>query len=167
MLQAISLGGLVSFYAPDNVDTTVNKAYMYAGIVIGCTLITVLVSHPTNMGILHIGMKIRVSVCALLYRKALRLSKTALGDTTVGQVVNLLSNDVSRFDGAVVLLHNLWVGPLVTGVATYFMYNEIGIAACIGVTCILVFIPFQGKLSTFKNHISQNATFCKARIRLD
>lgn len=145
MLQAISLGNLVSYYAPDNVNMTMKEAYIYAGVVIGCTLVTVLVSHPTNMGILHIGMKIRVSVCALLYRKALRLSKTALGDTTVGQVVNLLSNDVSRFDGAVVLLHNLWVGPLVTGVATYFLYREIGGAACVGVTCILIFIPFQGK----------------------
>ncbi|GLV41617.1 uncharacterized protein CBL_06846 [Carabus blaptoides fortunei] len=147
MLQAISLGGLVSFYAPDNVDMTINDAYMYASIVIGCTLVTVIVSHPTNMGILHIGMKIRVGMCSLLYRKSLRLSKTALGETTVGQVVNLLSNDVNRFDGAVVLLHNLWVGPLVTGVATYFMYKEIGIAACVGVTCILIFIPFQGWLA--------------------
>lgn len=147
MLQAISLGNLVSYYAPDNVNMTMQEAYIYAGIVIGCTLVTVLVSHPTNMGILHIGMKIRVSVCALLYRKALRLSKTALGDTTVGQVVNLLSNDVSRFDGAVVLLHNLWVGPLVTGVATYFLYREIGGAACVGIACILIFIPFQGWLA--------------------
>lgn len=148
MLQAIALGGLVSYYSPDNRDLTRETAYIYAGIVVGCALVNVLVNSHTTLGIQHIGMKIRVSVCSLLYRKSLRLSKTALGETTIGQVVNLLSNDVDRFDGAVGLLHNLWIGPLVTAVATYFMYQEIGASAVIGVFCILVFIPFQGMCFT-------------------
>lgn len=145
MLQAIALGNLVSFYSPDVVSMKKETAYTYAGIVIVCALISVLVSSHTALGIQHVGMKIRLATCSLLYRKSLRLSKTALGETTVGQVVNLLSNDVNRFDGAVMLLHNLWIGPLVTAVATFFMYEEIGISAVIGVLCILIFIPFQGK----------------------
>lgn len=144
MLQAIALGSLVAFYSPDIISMKLETAYMYAGMVIGCSLISVFVSSHTSLGIQHVGMKIRLATCSLLYRKALRLSKTALRETTVGQVVNLLSNDVGRFDGAVILLHNLWIGPVVTGVATYFMYEEIGISAVIGVFCILIFIPFQG-----------------------
>lgn len=144
----MALGALVSYYSPDNTLMTKETAYMYAGIVIGCAFIAIIISSHVTLGIQHTGMKIRVAVCSLIYRKSLRLSKTALGETTIGQVVNLLSNDVNRFDGAVILLHNLWIGPLVTGVATYFMYEEIGISAVIGVVCILIFIPFQGKLNS-------------------
>jgi hypothetical protein len=76
--------------------------------------------------------------------QALRLSMAALGEATAGQVVNLMSNDVNRFDVAVVFLHYLWIGPIETFVVTYFMWNEVGPSAAIGVASLLLFIPLQG-----------------------
>lgn len=81
--------------------------------------------HPFVLGQLHCGMKIRVAVCSMIYRKALKLSKNALGDTTAGQVVNLISNDVARLDLCIMFVHYLWVGPLETIVITYLMYREV------------------------------------------
>jgi ATP-binding cassette subfamily C (CFTR/MRP) protein 4 len=69
---------------------------------------------------------------------------TALGEATVGQVVNLMSNDVKRFDVAIIFLHYLWLGPLQTFVVTYFMWVEVGPSAAIGVASLLLFIPLQG-----------------------
>lgn len=81
--------------------------------------------HPFVLGQLHCGMKIRVAVCSMIYRKALKLSKNALGDTTAGQVVNLISNDVARLDLCIMFVHYLWVGPLETIIVTYLMYREV------------------------------------------
>lgn len=101
------------------------EAYFYATAVVLASAINVCLMHPYLLSQLHLGMKMRVAMCSMIYRKSLRLSKNALGETTVGQVVNLLSNDVGRLDLAVIFLHFLWVGPLETIIVTYMMYTEV------------------------------------------
>lgn len=80
----------------------------------------------------------------LYFTKALRLSKTALGEITIGQVVNLLSNDVNRFDTVVIFINYLWSGPLQTMLITYFLWQEIGLSSIIGIAILLTAIPIQG-----------------------
>lgn len=143
--QPVFLGKLVEYYSPGH-SMKKEDAYIYAGAVVLCSALNVFVVHPYMMAILHMGMKFRVACCSLIYRKSLRLSKTALGETTVGQVVNLLSNDVNRFDVAIIFLHYLWIGPLATVIITYFMWVEISWAAVVGVGFMLAFIPLQAYL---------------------
>ncbi|CAK1548503.1 unnamed protein product [Leptosia nina] len=144
--QPVFLGKLVEYYSPEQKTMKPKEAYLYAGGVVICSALNVFVVHPYMMAILHMGMKFRVACCSLIYRKSLRLSKTALGETTVGQVVNLLSNDVNRFDVAIIFLHYLWIGPLATIIITYFMWLEINWAAIVGVGFMLAFIPLQAYL---------------------
>lgn len=68
-----------------------------------------------------------IAPAGMIYRKALRLSRTALGDTTIGQVVNLISNDVGRLDVSVIHMNYLWLGPVEIGIITYLMYREVGL----------------------------------------
>lgn len=143
IVQPVFLGMLVQYYTPGQSSVTKDEAYWYAGGVVLCSALNVFFVHPYMMAILHMGMKFRVACCSLIYRKSLRLSKTALGETTVGQVVNLLSNDVNRFDVAVIFLHYLWIGPLSTVLITYLMWLEISWAAVVGVGVMLAFIPLQ------------------------
>ena len=146
MLQPIALGKLIDYFAPNNKTITESEVYLYALGVVLCSLTTILFVHPYMMAVLHIGMKLRVACCSLIYRKSLKLSKTALGsESTVGQVVNLLSNDVNRFDVAIIFLHYLWIGPIQTIIATYFMYQKIQTSVFFGVAFMLLFIPLQGK----------------------
>ncbi|KAG4069579.1 hypothetical protein HA402_006945 [Bradysia odoriphaga] len=142
--QPIFLGGLISYYS--GTGSTIYDAYGYAAAVVLTSAINVVLMHPFVLGQLHCGMKIRVAVCSMIYRKALKLSKNALGDTTAGQVVNLISNDVARLDLSIMFVHYLWVGPLETVVVTYLMYREIGISSVIGVAFLLAFIPLQAFL---------------------
>lgn len=81
----------------------------------------------------------------LNFLQALKLSKTSLGETTVGQLVNLLSNDVNRFDSAINLLHYLWIAPVQTAIVTYFMFQVMGWSSFIGVLFLLLLIPLQSK----------------------
>lgn len=118
---------------------------MYAGGVIVCSLLNVLIVHPYMLSQLHTGMKMRIAACSMIYRKALRLTKNALGESTAGQVVNLLSNDVSRLELSVLFVHYLWVGPLEVIIISCILYKEIGISAFFGVVFLLLFVPLQSK----------------------
>lgn len=101
------------------------EAYFYATAVVLASAFNVMLMHPYLLSQMHLGMKMRVALCSMIYRKSLRLSKNALGETTVGQVVNLLSNDVGRLDIAIIFLHFLWVGPIETLCVTYLMYSKV------------------------------------------
>lgn len=79
----------------------------------------------------------------IYFIQALCLSITALGETTVGQVINLISNDVNRFDLSLTSMHYIWIGPIQTIVVTYFLWQEIGVSSIIGLSTFLFFIPFQ------------------------
>ncbi|XP_058458133.1 probable multidrug resistance-associated protein lethal(2)03659 [Malaya genurostris] len=165
LTQPIFLGALVGYYSQQNGN--INDAYLYAAAVVLCSAISVLFMHSYMLSQLHLGMKLRIAACSMIYRKSLRLSKTALGDTTAGQVVNLLSNDVGRLDLAVLFVHYLWIGPVETIVATYLMYREIGISAVFGVIFLLLFIPLQAYLGKKTSVLRlQTALRTDERVRL-
>lgn len=117
---------------------------MAAVVVICCVGARSFIVHPSMMGLTHIAMKMKVSCSALMYRKALRLSKPALERTTVGQIVNLL-NDVNKFDQGFLLSHIVWIGPIQTAVGTYMLYRTIGVSAFFGVAFFLSIVPLQSR----------------------
>uniref|UniRef100_W4VRR2 Putative abc transporter c family member n=1 Tax=Corethrella appendiculata TaxID=1370023 RepID=W4VRR2_9DIPT len=142
--QPLFLGKLIQYYSKNNGN--VNDAYLYAAAIVLCSALNVLFMHPYMLSNLHMGMKIRVAFCSMIYRKAVALKQTVNQELTVGQLVNLLSNDVGRLDLSIIFLHYLWVGPLETIIITYLMYTEIGISAFFGVLFLLMFIPLQAYL---------------------
>lgn len=79
----------------------------------------------------------------LMFKQALRLSQTALGETAPGKMVNLLSNDVNRFDLVSAFVNFMWTAPLLTLLVAVFLYREIGYPAFIGIAIVFVVVPIQ------------------------
>lgn len=80
----------------------------------------------------------------MLYpHKALKLSQAARGKTTVGQLVNLLSNDVNRFDFSLMWIPFLAAGPLQTVIFTYLLYAELGWPVFPAIGLVVVFAVLQ------------------------
>lgn len=100
------------------------KAKLYGAALIAGALLSIMTGHPLMLGIMHLAMRMRVALCSLIYRKSLRLSRAGQLDTSIGHVVNLMSNDVGRFDSVLGNIHYLWLGPLQLFVVTYLMYEK-------------------------------------------
>lgn len=71
------------------------------------------------------------------------MSQRALANTAPGKLVNLLSNDVSRFDIISVVMHPLWASPLMTIIAAYILWIEIRWAGMIGIAIVFLIVPIQ------------------------
>lgn len=67
--QSYFLGTLIDYFAPDQKGIEELDAYLSALGVILCSTASVLLVYPTFMGQVHTGMKTRVAVCSLIYRK--------------------------------------------------------------------------------------------------
>lgn len=126
-------------------DVKHEDALIYASGIVLLTAFNAILVSKFNVTAFHNGMKIRVATCSLVYRKALRLSHTALGETAPGKMVNLLSNDVRRFDFMTMFANSLWTAPTLTIISAIFLFHEIGWAAVIGIGVIVVVVPIQSK----------------------
>lgn len=168
VIQPLFLGKIISYFENyDSTDSvTLHEAYAYATVLTVCTLILALLHHLYFYHVQCAGMRLRVAMCHMIYRKALRLSNVALGKTTTGQIVNLLSNDVNKFDQVTIFLHYLWAGPLQAIAVTALLWMEIGISCLTGMAVLIILLPLQsciGKL--FSSLRSKTATFTDVRIR--
>ncbi|XP_076736105.1 ATP-binding cassette sub-family C member 4 [Maylandia zebra] len=169
VIQPLLLGKIILFfenYHPDD-QRSLCMAYVYAAAMSISTFGLTILQHLYYYHVQRTGMRIRVAMCHMIYRKALGLSTESIGRTTTGQIVNLLSNDVNHFDEITLRLHYLWAGPLQAMVIIVFLWYEIGPSCLAGVATIAVMMPIQtwfGKL--FGIFRSKTAVLTDSRIRI-
>ncbi|KAB0798124.1 hypothetical protein PPYR_09117 [Photinus pyralis] len=146
MAQPLVLAKFIKYFESPRND--LYDGWLWATGVIGMAFINVVITHHAALGQARIGMQCRIATCSLIYRKVLRLNKASTNNTTVGPVVNLLSNDVLRFDFVPLFLHYIWIMPLQAIVAGIIMYDSIGCAAFAGLAVLTIqAVPLQGYLS--------------------
>nr|CAD7260956.1 unnamed protein product [Timema shepardi] len=71
----------------------------------------------------------------------LRLSTSILNESAMGMTMNLLSNDVSRFENAVLMLHTLWTSPICGLISLYLIWQETSFSGFIGFGVTMSFLP--------------------------
>uniref|UniRef100_A0A7N6BJF9 Multidrug resistance-associated protein 4 n=1 Tax=Anabas testudineus TaxID=64144 RepID=A0A7N6BJF9_ANATE len=164
----VILGKMIQYfesYDPNNM-TALYETLGYAAALSLCTIGLAVLHHLYFYHVQRAGMKIRVAMCHMIYNKALRLSSSAMGKTTTGQIVNLLSNDVNRFDEVTIFLHFLWVGPLQAAAVVGLLWAEIGPSCLAGMVVLMFLMPLQtmfGRL--FSKFRSKTAVLTDSRIR--
>ncbi|XP_015127759.1 multidrug resistance-associated protein 4 [Diachasma alloeum] len=167
VLQPYVLGLLISYFAAASTITR-GEAYAYASLVIMMSAVMAVTDHHSQMGQLEMGMRLRIASSSLVYRKILKLSRSSANRTAGGQITNLLSNDVARFDRVFTLLHYLWITPIQYTALAYLIWQNVEMATLAGMFLLLMqTVPVQGYLSRLTARLrAKVAVRTDERVRL-
>ncbi|KAA0202534.1 hypothetical protein HAZT_HAZT002819 [Hyalella azteca] len=141
--QPVLLGQLLRHLGGVQGYEEVWKGWAFGTGIILCSLLYLFTFYYHSFNVRNIGMKMRIASCGLIYRKSLRLSQSALANSTVGKIVNLLSNDVQRFDTALIFFDYLWIAPLQLCLVMVVLSHMFGPTALTGLILLIILIPLQ------------------------
>jgi len=84
------------------------KGYFYAAAMLVTMCVQTLILSQYFERMFLVGMNLRTAVISVIYRKSLRMSSSAKRESTVGEIVNLMSVDVQRFMDLLPYINMIW-----------------------------------------------------------
>ncbi|KAK0084066.1 hypothetical protein PV325_007667 [Microctonus aethiopoides] len=168
-MQPILQSWIISYFDNSNESgKTKTEVLLCTFGLILCTLGITFIMHHMNLASQQIGMRIRVACCSLIYRKSLRLSKLVLNSDAAGQMINLLSNDVNRFDLLPMVFAYLWIMPIAIIIIGYIMWQIMGLSTFAGIGALLLMaVPLQTYISIISGKLREKiAQLTDRRIQL-
>ncbi|XP_044271381.1 multidrug resistance-associated protein 1 isoform X1 [Tribolium madens] len=147
---------LLTFVSPHILDLLIQfvknneeqwKGFLYAGaLFVTATIQTIVLSQYFNR-MFVVGMRIRTALVSAIYKKALRVSNKARKESTVGEIVNLMSVDAQKFIDLTAYINMIWSAPLQIILALYFLWNILGPAVLAGLAVMIILIPVNGYIA--------------------
>ncbi|XP_024869837.1 multidrug resistance-associated protein 1 isoform X4 [Temnothorax curvispinosus] len=143
------------------------KGYFYSALLLVTAILQTLVLSQYFHRMFLVGLRIRTSLIAAIYRKALRLSNAARKETTLGEIVNLMSVDAQRFMDVTAYINMIWSAPLQIALALYFLWNILGPAVFAGLAVMIILIPVNGLIANKVKTLQIRQMKCKdERVKL-
>ena len=88
--------------------------------------------------------------------QSLRLSNSARRQSTVGEIVNLMSVDAQRFMDLAAYLHLIWSAPLQIVLSIVFLYITMGPSVFAGVGVMILMIPINAIFASIGRKLQVN-----------
>ncbi|OUC48998.1 ABC transporter transmembrane region [Trichinella nativa] len=137
----------------ENTNEPVWKGYFYSVLMFASALIfTVLTQYHFHM-VYQLSIKVRSTLVSALFTKSLRLSNAARRQSTIGEVVNLMSVDVQRFTDVVLYISMIGSAPYQILLSVYFLWEVIGASVLSGVGFLILLIPLNYFISSKQNKL--------------
>lgn len=95
------------------------------------------------------------------------MAKSSFEKTSVGQVLNILANDLNRFDELGHVMIYILVAPVQSLIVLYILWGYLDVASVGGLVILFMFIPFQGLMGRWFNRFRRKtAMITDKRIKL-
>jgi len=113
------------------------------------------------------GMRVKSSLTAMIYSKALRLSNEGRAAKSTGDIVNYMAVDTQRLQDLTQYGQQLWSAPFQITLCMISLYQLVGLSMLAGVGAMLVMIPINGLIARIMKTLQKQQMKNKdARTRL-
>ena len=89
------------------------------------------------------GHHLRVQACSLLYKKIMRMNSLGVSQLSIGKLVNIMSNDASRYEVFITIVAQAVIAPLAIGLGIWQIYNRVGNAAFAALGTLMAIAVFS------------------------
>uniref|UniRef100_A0A914C371 Uncharacterized protein n=1 Tax=Acrobeloides nanus TaxID=290746 RepID=A0A914C371_9BILA len=113
-----------------------------------------------------VGMKIQSILTIAVYDKALKLSNAARRDKTIGEIVNLMSIDVERFQQLTPQIQQYWSSPFQITLALFLLYQTIGLSFIGGIKVVKLYAWELPMLQVIANIRKKEVTIIRKAMML-
>ncbi|KAJ3272398.1 hypothetical protein HDV01_005581 [Terramyces sp. JEL0728] len=137
------LGLFLEWFQQDEFD--MKLGYWYAFGLVSVIGVHSLLRHIMFFWSTRLGMQIRIALTSAVYKKCLSLSVSHTAST--GTIVNLISNDVQKFEDATPWAPFMIVAPIELLIVWYFVYQIIGWSSLAPFITLAVLFPLQATFS--------------------
>ncbi|XP_031350249.1 multidrug resistance-associated protein 1 isoform X4 [Photinus pyralis] len=123
------------------------RGFLYVGLLFltACVQTLVLAQYFHRMFV--VGIRVRTALISAIYRKALKMSNAARKESTVGEIVNLMSVDAQKFIELTPYINMIWSAPLQIILALYFLWQVLGASVLAGLAVMIILIPINGLIA--------------------
>ncbi|XP_053804481.1 ATP-binding cassette sub-family C member 2 [Vidua chalybeata] len=135
---------LIAFVSDE--DSFAWQGYLYAILLFLTAVIQSLCLQQHFSLCFQLGINVRASLIAAIYKKSLTMSGATRKESTVGETVNLMSADAQRFMDLANFIHQLWSSPLQIILSIVFLWGELGPAVLAGIATLVLLLPINAFL---------------------
>ncbi|XP_045104031.1 multidrug resistance-associated protein 1-like isoform X4 [Portunus trituberculatus] len=147
VLQFLSpqiLSALITFTESTEEEAPAWHGILYAVLMLVCAQCQSFLLGQYFAWMMVVGLQMRTGIISAVYGKAMRISSSAKKESTVGEIVNLMSVDAQRFMDITTYINMLWSAPMQIILAIYFLWNLLGPSVLAGLAVMIVLIPING-----------------------
>ena len=134
----------------DEVDTTESwKGYFYGFLLLVTLGTQSILQNQYLEKMFLLGMKARTTLTAVIYKKSLLVPLSTRKESSIGEIVNLMSVDVQRIMDVFPYINMIWSAALQITVSAFFMYKELKEATFLGIGILIFLMPLNFILGHF------------------
>ncbi|XP_005090015.1 multidrug resistance-associated protein 1 [Aplysia californica] len=159
LCNPLLLGELVTFVQDPKEQAW--KGYILALGLFFSTCLQTLLFHQVFHLSTSLGLRIRASVISSVFRKALTMDNAARKESTIGEVVNLMSVDAEHLENIMSYLWAIWSSPLQILVSLYLLYDTVGLSMFAGAAFLIFLIPANGVITAKLGTLQTQLMACK------
>lgn len=129
--------------------------FLFAFLMFSSSVVDSMLSNQYEYNLAITAMRMRSALTELIYQKAFRMSPSNRSKFSTGQITNLMAVDSQKVVDFMMFANYIWASPLQIGIATYLLWQQLGIATIAGVTVMLLLIPINGYITSIYRRSQQ------------